>query len=339
MERTMAIDALYSVQGALKRAEIVPRSEPYQLEDIRDALGEELSNGFHVQLHCLTDKKTRQTLLGDVRMCIDKSFQPIDCPRSGAFQPPVYISGHSPPLPSFKFCDGSPRKFDSKLIESIEQTLLKMWPNLYPAKTAHSFWKHEWEKHGTCAQNHHNLSSELLYFNTTMAIDALYSVQGALKRAEIVPRSEPYQLEDIRDALGEELSNGFHVQLHCLTDKKTRQTLLGDVRMCIDKSFQPIDCPRSGAFQPPVYISGHSPPLPSFKECPSSVIYLLETTTKPLNILGMEHQELTYWINPLIPIYSRFFSHQNIKQEFLLGLTIPFMAIAIFIYIEARRRG
>ncbi|KAK6020694.1 hypothetical protein OSTOST_13649, partial [Ostertagia ostertagi] len=65
-----------------------------------------------------------------------------------------------------QFCDGSPRKFDSKLIESIEQTLLKMWPNLYPAKTAHSFWKHEWEKHGTCAQNHHNLSSELLYFNT-----------------------------------------------------------------------------------------------------------------------------------------------------------------------------
>ncbi|PIO69029.1 hypothetical protein TELCIR_09169 [Teladorsagia circumcincta] len=98
----MAIDAHFSVEKALKRAEIVPRNEPYRLDDIRDALGEGLSNGFHVQLHCLTDRKTRQTLLGDVRMCIDKSFQPIDCPRSGAFQPAVHLSGHSPPLPSFK---------------------------------------------------------------------------------------------------------------------------------------------------------------------------------------------------------------------------------------------
>uniref|UniRef100_A0A7I5ECN9 Ribonuclease T(2) n=1 Tax=Haemonchus contortus TaxID=6289 RepID=A0A7I5ECN9_HAECO len=247
--------------------------------------------------------------------------------------------------PNFKngsypqFCDGSPRKFDSDLIKSIEGRLLRMWPNLYPAKTAHSFWKHEWEKHGTCSQNHKNLSSELLYFRTTMAIDTEYSVGSALERAGIIPRSEPYHLEDIRDGLMKELSHGMHVQLNCLTDKKTRQILLGDVRMCIDKSFQPIDCPRSNAFQPATYFTGHSAPLPSFKECPPLVTYLLETSTEPSHMLGLGHREFAYWINPLIPFYTGFFSQQKLKHELLWGITVPFMAVAIFIYVEGGRGG
>lgn len=208
-----------------------------------------------------------------------------------------------------------------------------MWPNLYPTKTAESFWKHEWEKHGTCAQNLGNLSSELLYFKTTMAINDLFPVGDALRRAEIVPRTEPHLLEDIRGALKKELSNGMHVQINCLTDKKTRQILLGDVRMCIDKSFRPIDCPHSKDLQPAVYIQGHPPPLPSFKECPSSVIYLVESTNT-LTIFGMEHHELTYWINPLIPLYSRFFSTQPVKHEFLWGMSLPFVAIVLFIYMK-----
>ncbi|KAK5972680.1 hypothetical protein GCK32_015776 [Trichostrongylus colubriformis] len=107
--------------------------------------------------------------------------------------------------------------------------------------------------------------------------------------------------------------------------------------MCVDKSFNAIDCPRSNTFQTDIYISGHSAPLPSFKECPSSVIYLSETFTKPLNILGMEHREFTYWINPLIPIYGQFFSRQCVKHEFLWGTTVPFVAIAVFIYVKGRR--
>ncbi|VDM77849.1 unnamed protein product [Strongylus vulgaris] len=128
---------------------------------------------------------------------------------------PNYSNGSYP-----QFCDGVPRKFDGKLIEPIEGNLTKMWPNLYPSKTAHSFWKHEWEKHGTCAQSLKNLSSEFLYFFRTMDIDSQFSVGNALRKAGIVPRAEPYLLEDIQEALRSELTFGKNVQINCLTDKK-----------------------------------------------------------------------------------------------------------------------
>uniref|UniRef100_A0A0K0CWE6 Ribonuclease T(2) n=1 Tax=Angiostrongylus cantonensis TaxID=6313 RepID=A0A0K0CWE6_ANGCA len=82
---------------------------------------------------------------------------------------PNYKNGSYP-----QFCDGIPKKFDGKLIEPIERRLSyyfqKVWPNLYPTKSARSLWKHEWEKHGTCSQNLRNLSSELLYFNVNREV-------------------------------------------------------------------------------------------------------------------------------------------------------------------------
>ncbi|KIH55524.1 hypothetical protein ANCDUO_14318 [Ancylostoma duodenale] len=100
--RTMEVDLQFSVGAALRRAQIVPRSDPYLLEEIQEALRNELSSGKNVQINCLTDKKTKQTLLGDVRMCFDRKFQPIDCPHVKSSQPLTYILGHPPPLPSFK---------------------------------------------------------------------------------------------------------------------------------------------------------------------------------------------------------------------------------------------
>ncbi|KAJ1360511.1 hypothetical protein KIN20_019503 [Parelaphostrongylus tenuis] len=185
---------------------------------------------------------------------------------------PNYKNGSYP-----QFCDGVPKKFDDKLIKPIERRLLKAWPNLYPTKPTQSLWKHEWEKHGTCCESHRNLSSELLYFNVTMELNNRYAVEAALRRAQILPRDEPYELKAIHKALMNELTNGTRVQINCLIDKKTRQTLLGDVRMCMDKSFRPVDCPESQFLHPPSYISKHSSPLPSFKECPSMVIYLSDT--------------------------------------------------------------
>ncbi|KAL6741583.1 hypothetical protein Aduo_014821 [Ancylostoma duodenale] len=245
---------------------------------------------------------------------------------------PNYRNGSYP-----QFCDGIPRKFDGKLIASIEERLTKMWPNLYPAKTAQSFWKHEWEKHGTCAQSLKNLSSEYLYFFKTMEVDLQFSVGAALRRAQIVPRSEPYLLDEIQEALRNELSSGKNVQINCLTDKKTKQTLLGDVRMCFDRKFQPIDCPHVKSSQPLTYILGHPPPLPSFKACPSSVIYLSDTSSRVLHVAGLEHREVSFWINPLIPIYSSFFSSQEPKQEFLWGVSVPFVAIVLFVYYKNGR--
>lgn len=53
-----------------------------------------------------------------------------------------------------------------------------------------------------------------------MEVDLQFSVGTALSKAQIVPRSEPYLLQDIQDALRTELSAGKNVQINCLMDKK-----------------------------------------------------------------------------------------------------------------------
>ncbi|KHJ93622.1 hypothetical protein OESDEN_06463 [Oesophagostomum dentatum] len=170
-----------------------------------------------------------------------------------------------------------------------------------------------------------------------MEMDNQFSVGAALRRAQIIPRNEPYALSDIQEALRAELSFGKNVQINCLRDKKTRQTLLGDVRMCLDKLFRPIDCPRAKSNQPLTYIIGHPPPLPSFNECPASVVYLPDTSSRVIRVAGLEHREITFWINPLITMYSTFFSVQKPKQEFLWGVSVPFVAIVLFIYYKSGR--
>ncbi|KAJ1348126.1 hypothetical protein KIN20_003355 [Parelaphostrongylus tenuis] len=96
----------------------------------------------------------------------------------------------------------------------------------------------------------------------------------------------------------------------------TRQTLLGDVRMCMDKSFRPVDCPESQFLHHPSYISKHSSPLPSFKECPSMVIYLSDTPSSLHAVPVMKSREIVFWINPLMIIYT---ANSEKGGEFVLG--------------------
>ena len=63
-----------------------------------------------------------------------------------------------------QFCDGNPKKFDPDLIVDIQKALESSWPNLFPTKKATDFWKHEYEKHGTCAQRDSKFGTEKLYF-------------------------------------------------------------------------------------------------------------------------------------------------------------------------------
>ncbi len=38
------------------------------------------------------------------------------------------------------------------------------WTNVHKNAEEFDFWRHEWEKHGTCAMNNYKLDTELKYF-------------------------------------------------------------------------------------------------------------------------------------------------------------------------------
>ncbi|EFX70288.1 hypothetical protein DAPPUDRAFT_328113 [Daphnia pulex] len=52
-----------------------------------------------------------------------------------------------------------------KRIGTLCPQLLKACPNIHGNDTDDSLWKHEWEKHGTCAALDPKIGSEELYFN------------------------------------------------------------------------------------------------------------------------------------------------------------------------------
>lgn len=62
------------------------------------------------------------------------------------------------------FCNHT-SKFNPDGVTEIRPALIRLWPNIHGQDTEDSLWKHEWDKHGTCAALDSQLSSEHLYFN------------------------------------------------------------------------------------------------------------------------------------------------------------------------------
>ncbi|CAI4223042.1 unnamed protein product [Auanema sp. JU1783] len=174
-----------------------------------------------------------------------------------------------------QFCHGSPPTFDINLVDPILHELSTNWPNLLTHHSVESLWKHEYDKHGTCSQSDSKLETELKYFNATLALNELYDVDHALHLADIQPSLYPYRKTAIQEALNKYLGKGKHVQFNCLKDRKSGKTMLGDVRMCIDKDFAIVDCPKEYS---PRSIS-RGAPLPAFHKCPEDITYLLPQKT------------------------------------------------------------
>ena len=95
----------------------------------------------------------------------------------------------------------------------------KFWPNYYPTKTADSFWKHEYEKHGTCSQSLPDFDSELKYFNKSLDLNALYDLEKGM-REKLVPREKPYDRSTFELSLKAGVSENRRLEISCVRDKK-----------------------------------------------------------------------------------------------------------------------
>uniref|UniRef100_A0A2K6WC09 Uncharacterized protein n=1 Tax=Onchocerca volvulus TaxID=6282 RepID=A0A2K6WC09_ONCVO len=140
-----------------------------------------------------------------------------------------------------QFCGGETKKFVLSKLVPIEEKLERNWPNLLVTQSVSSLWKHEWTKHGTCAEIVEEVNDEIKYFNKSLALHEQFDIFGMLEKQGIVPsekKSYSWQLlhQNLRSAYGK------NVQFHCLEDKKTRKWLLADVRLCLTKNFQLMDC-------------------------------------------------------------------------------------------------
>lgn len=139
------------------------------------------------------------------------------------------------------FCNES-WVFDMDKIGPIEDEMKEKWINIEKNTPLDGLWKHEWEKHGTCAASQlKQVDNELKYFQQGLDFLDRFSITTLLSQTYIKPGIDlAYPLEEIHSALMRSIENTFAIV--CKTDKKTKRQYLFEIRICFDKELNLHSC-------------------------------------------------------------------------------------------------
>jgi ribonuclease T2 len=137
------------------------------------------------------------------------------------------------------FCN-SALHFDPDQLTPIMKELQEDWPNIEANTKPNSFWKHEWNKHGTCASSLPLLNSVTAYFKQGLQWNQDYDLANVLKKNNIIPNMQGYNISDIYDTVKAVM--GKNPRVECVIDGKSKQSLISEIRICFNKSLDLIDC-------------------------------------------------------------------------------------------------
>jgi ribonuclease T2 len=139
------------------------------------------------------------------------------------------------------FC--TDQKFDENEIANLLDQMNKYWPS-YAGENS-GFWAHEYEKHGTCAED--ILATEHDFFAAALGLLHQYQPMDILHNANIYPSDQSYAKSDIVGALHSKI--GGYVQIGCSGSN------VAGFGICFDKKFNVVDCPtESGSCPDNVYM-------------------------------------------------------------------------------------
>jgi len=139
-----------------------------------------------------------------------------------------------------QYCN-STLKFDYDQIKGLSPMLESRWPSYYTSQPT-SLWKHEWEKHGTCAMSLPALRGEPNYFALTMWLQQPLDLFRNLARSRIFPSATTmYKPADIYWAVRQGV--GVDPNIVCSYDNQTKRHYIEQVWICFTKEFLLQDCP------------------------------------------------------------------------------------------------
>lgn len=130
--------------------------------------------------------------------------------------------------------------FNITNVENILIDLKHFWPDvLHP--NGSQLWKHEWQKHGTCVALREPLDSQEKYFSKSLELYKKLDLNSVLAKFHIVPSSEYYTLEAIKNALLTTYRTIPKIQcIHPTGDGAVQ--ILGQIEICFDTDFQLVNC-------------------------------------------------------------------------------------------------
>jgi len=134
-------------------------------------------------------------------------------------------------------------KFNEGILEPILEELNIRWTNVRAKTPEDQFWKHEWDKHGTCAMQLESMSNELKFFSKGLELNQKFPIGEYLAANDIVPGGE-YTGETIVNALKPYL-DGKSPGLQCDLLHEISNPVLYQISICFDKEFNIIGCEKS----------------------------------------------------------------------------------------------
>ncbi|KAK7400915.1 hypothetical protein VNO78_12224 [Psophocarpus tetragonolobus] len=100
------------------------------------------------------------------------------------------------------------------------------------------FWKHEWDKHGTCS---YSVLDEHAYFEAALNLKDQFDLLQILQNNGIKPDGNLYSIVNISEAI--EQAIGFQPGITCNRDALGNRQL-NEIYLCVDKSASNfIECP------------------------------------------------------------------------------------------------
>jgi len=137
------------------------------------------------------------------------------------------------------FCNKS-WPFEHKVLEPIMDDMQLYWPDVEVRDVPDSLWAHEWSKHGTCAAQLPETSSEVAYFNKGCELAKENPITEWLTVAGIVPQdSNTHILEKVWDAVMNG-TGGFRPHVDCI--RIENKAYLSEIKVCYSKNFTRVNC-------------------------------------------------------------------------------------------------
>ena len=108
------------------------------------------------------------------------------------------------------YCNSS-LHFDLQALEQLRSQLEIKWIDVHKGSKPFEFWRHEWEKHGTCSIDIADISNEKKYFKKGLDLLDRYDMKGVLEKAGIVLDGS-YLLQDYLDGVRKILGKNAYVE-------------------------------------------------------------------------------------------------------------------------------
>lgn len=127
--------------------------------------------------------------------------------------------------------------FDMNQIESLLPKLNEHWTNVEKETPEDGLWKHEWEKHGTCAAQVAQFHSEEYYFGQGLSWFQNYAMGPLLERSGIKPDDSVY-VGQMHTSIYSVLRTNPVIECYHETGKQ----FITEIRICFDKNLKLRDC-------------------------------------------------------------------------------------------------